>query len=133
MVSLTLMLVIATISASIQQSLPATPYYKMIDIWLFFSMNLMVYSLSFHTYLQHIIKKNTVLNLSNKNINNIIGSTSRVAFSPSSKIVPAFKDIVSDEVQVFKKQQKITYFLSSYFRIMNRPRESTGQGQFCIL
>ena len=61
MVSLTLMLVIATISASIQQveeyeeqslfeqrsififqSLPATPYFKMIDIWLFFSMNLMV-------------------------------------------------------------------------------------------
>ena len=64
MVSLTLMLVIATISASIQQvdkknsefqkvaqrkvfifqSLPATPYFKMIDIWLFFSMNLMVVS-----------------------------------------------------------------------------------------
>ena len=60
MVSLTLMLVIATISASIQQSLPATPYYKMIDIWLFFSMNLMVYSLTFHTYLQQIIKKNAV-------------------------------------------------------------------------
>ena len=58
MVSLTLMLVIATISASIQQSLPATPYYKMIDVWLFFSMNLMVYSLSFHTFLQHTIKKN---------------------------------------------------------------------------
>ena len=68
MVSLTLMLVIATISASIQQvggdvqlflerlinhhvsltfslqSLPATPYFKMIDIWLFFTMNLMVVS-----------------------------------------------------------------------------------------
>ena len=73
MVSLTLMLVIATITASIQtvsestrgssieesifQTLPATPYFKMIDIWLFFSMNLMVISLIFHTYLQYVVKK----------------------------------------------------------------------------
>ena len=92
MVSLTLMLVIATISASIQQvsgdvqlflerfishpvslqSLPATPYFKMIDIWLFFTMNLMVVShlkrtisrkrlpqvlcLIFHTYLEYVIQ-----------------------------------------------------------------------------
>ena len=59
MVSLTLMLVIATITASIQQTLPATPYFKMIDIWLFFSMNLMVISLIFHTYLQFVVKKET--------------------------------------------------------------------------
>ena len=57
MVSLTLMLVIATISASIHQTLPATPYYKMIDVWLFFSMNLMVYSITFHTFLEQMIKK----------------------------------------------------------------------------
>jgi len=56
MVSLTLMLVIATISASIQQSLPATPYFKMIDIWLFFSMNLMVVCLIFHTYLEYVVQ-----------------------------------------------------------------------------
>jgi len=56
MVSLTLMLVIATISASIQQSLPATPYFKMIDIWLFFTMNLMVLCLIFHTYLEYVIQ-----------------------------------------------------------------------------
>ena len=33
-----------TKSCTIFQSLPATPYFKMIDIWLFFSMNLMVVS-----------------------------------------------------------------------------------------
>ena len=70
MVSLTLMLVIATITASIQmvkwesmninktkmlKTLPATPYFKMIDIWLFFTMNLMVLSLIFHTYLENIV------------------------------------------------------------------------------
>ena len=42
MVSLTLMLVIATIVASIQTTLPATPYLKMIDVWLFVAMNMMV-------------------------------------------------------------------------------------------
>ena len=39
------------------KTLPATPYFKMIDIWLFFSMNLMVLSLIFHTYLENIVGK----------------------------------------------------------------------------
>ena len=57
MVSLTLMLVIATIVSSIQATLPVTPYLKMIDIWLFIAMNMMVYLLVFHTFLEYIIKK----------------------------------------------------------------------------
>ena len=57
MVSLTLMLVIATITAAIQLTLPATPYFKLIDVWLFFSMNLMVLSLVFHTYLEHVVDR----------------------------------------------------------------------------
>ena len=71
-VSLTLMLVIANITASIQmvrrywngttylilfQTLPATLYFKMIDIWLVFSMNLMVLSHIFHIYLEHVVGK----------------------------------------------------------------------------
>ena len=52
MVSLTLMLVIATIVSSIQATLPVTPYLKMIDIWLFIAMNMMVYLLVFHTFLE---------------------------------------------------------------------------------
>ena len=34
------------------QGLPSTPYYKMIDYWLLFTMNIMVYTLAFHTFLQ---------------------------------------------------------------------------------
>ena len=56
---------------TIFQSLPATPYFKMIDIWLFFSMNLMVVSIQrkkevtelwqvvcliFHTYLEYVVQ-----------------------------------------------------------------------------
>ena len=51
------MLVIATINASIQIHLPATSYFKMIDIWLFFSMNRMVLSLIFHAYLGQVVEK----------------------------------------------------------------------------
>ena len=57
MVSLTLMLVIVTIVASIQSTLPVTPYLKMIDIWLFIATNMMVYLLVLHTYIEFILKK----------------------------------------------------------------------------
>ena len=56
MVSLTLMLVIVTIVSSIQMTLPVTPYLKLIDIWLLFCTNMMVFSLVFHTYVETIIK-----------------------------------------------------------------------------
>ena len=59
MVSLTLMLVIVTIVSSIQITLPATPYLKLIDIWLLFCTNMMVFSLVFHTYVETIIKPQT--------------------------------------------------------------------------
>ena len=74
MVSLTLMLVIATIVASIQTTLPATPYLKMIDIWLFVAMNMMVYLLVYHTFLEYITKKEVNKDL---NIKDIFFSKSR--------------------------------------------------------
>jgi len=67
MVALTLMLVVATITSSIQavmngfillssiipplQDLPKTSYYKLIDWWLFFSTNILVVTMLFHTFL----------------------------------------------------------------------------------
>ena len=36
----------------VTKGLPSTPYYKMIDYWLLFTMNIMVYTLAFHTFLQ---------------------------------------------------------------------------------
>ena len=56
MVSLTLMLVIATIVSSIQMTLPVTPYLKMIDVWLFAATNMMGYLLIFHTYIEFKLK-----------------------------------------------------------------------------
>ena len=48
---LTTMLVLATIQGSIQSSLPKTSYYKLIDYWLLFSLNVQVLTMIFHTYL----------------------------------------------------------------------------------
>jgi len=57
MVTLTTMLVIATITSSIQSGLPKTSYYKMIDWWLFFSSNVLVMTMAFHTYLSYMCGK----------------------------------------------------------------------------
>jgi len=61
MVSLTLMLVIATLSDGIKSTLPATPYLKMIDVWLFVCLNQMVLTLLFHTILlQRVMKESKI-------------------------------------------------------------------------
>ncbi|XP_059081996.1 gamma-aminobutyric acid receptor subunit beta-2-like [Tigriopus californicus] len=57
MVTLTTMLVIATITASIQASLPKTSYYKLIDWWLLFSLNALVLTMCFHTGIAHLCYK----------------------------------------------------------------------------
>ena len=49
MVTLTTMLVIATIMSSIQQNLPKTSYYKLIDYWLMFTLNILVITFVIHT------------------------------------------------------------------------------------
>merc|ERR1712038_661841 len=55
MVVLTTMLVLATITASIQQGLPRTSYYKMIDIFLIVKLNSLVITMGFHTYVAYIV------------------------------------------------------------------------------
>lgn len=57
MVTLTVMLVVATIMSTIQQSLPKTSYYKLIDYWLMFTLNILAFMMLFHTYLQFSIKR----------------------------------------------------------------------------
>ena len=37
--------------------MPKTSYYKLIDWWLLICFNLLVFTLAFHTYLSHIIRK----------------------------------------------------------------------------
>ena len=37
------------------QGLPKTSYYKFIDYWLLFSLNMLVFSMGFHTYLASVV------------------------------------------------------------------------------
>ena len=39
------------------QGLPTTPYYKLIDWWLFFCTYSLIFTMGFHTYLAHAISK----------------------------------------------------------------------------
>jgi len=57
MVTLTTMLVVATITSTIQSDLPKTSYYKLIDWWLFFSANVLVVTMIFHTFLAYLTRK----------------------------------------------------------------------------
>ena len=42
---------------SLLQDLPKTSYYKLMDWWLLFSVNCLVYSMGVHTYLASVIKE----------------------------------------------------------------------------
>ncbi len=57
MVTLTVQLVVATMMSSIQDSLPKTSYYKMIDCWLMFILAQLAAIMAFHTFVQYQIKK----------------------------------------------------------------------------
>ena len=41
------------------QTLPKTSYYKMIDWWLLISLNILVVTMAFHTFLAHQVSKAT--------------------------------------------------------------------------
>ena len=41
------------------QSLPKTSYYKLIDTWLLVSLNILVVTMLFHTFLAHVVSKAT--------------------------------------------------------------------------
>ena len=57
MVALTVMLVVATIMSTIQANLPPTAYYKLIDIWLLFTLNIIIILMIGHTILAWRMKK----------------------------------------------------------------------------
>ena len=46
-----------TLVESPPQGLPKTSYYKMVDWWLFFSSNVLVITIGFHTYLAYLASK----------------------------------------------------------------------------
>jgi len=71
MIVLTTMLVIATITASIQADLPITSYYKLIDWWFLVCFNLLVITLGFHTYLAYVMNKSKNQPITQDNIKKV--------------------------------------------------------------
>ena len=51
MVALTVMLVMASLQSSIQDSVPKTAYFKFIDWWILFSLNTQIALMAYHTFL----------------------------------------------------------------------------------
>ena len=51
------MRVVATITSSIQSTFPPTAYYKLIDIWLLFTLNIIIMVMMGHTILAWRMKK----------------------------------------------------------------------------
>jgi len=63
MISITCMLVIATIQSKIDRMLPKTSYFKMIDIWLLYSFNIVIVSMHTHTIMNLNIIRHEKTNL----------------------------------------------------------------------
>ncbi|TRY67873.1 hypothetical protein TCAL_08026 [Tigriopus californicus] len=57
MVTLTTMLVVATIMVAIQSGLPKTSYYKMIDYWLIFCLIILIITFAIHTSIGYVLDK----------------------------------------------------------------------------
>lgn len=55
MVNLVLLLVLATINSTVQNGVPKTSYYKMIDLWFLFLLVLVVLTIVFHTAITFIL------------------------------------------------------------------------------
>jgi len=56
MVTLTVMLVVATLMSNVQKTLPPTSYYKLIDVWLLVTLNIMIVIIIQHTILAYKLK-----------------------------------------------------------------------------
>ena len=57
MIAITTMMVVATIQSSINKMVPKTSYFKMIDIWLMYSFNIIIIIMAIHTYMDSYIKR----------------------------------------------------------------------------
>ena len=57
MISITIMMVVATVQSSIVKMVPKTAYYKMIDYWLLYSFNIIIVMMVVHTYMDHFVKR----------------------------------------------------------------------------
>ena len=57
MIAITTMMVVATIQSSINKMVPKTAYYKMIDYWLLYSLNIIIFIMMVHTFMDTYIPR----------------------------------------------------------------------------
>ena len=60
MITITTMMVVATIQSSINKMVPNTAYYKMIDYWLLYSFNILIIIMVIHTIMDSSVTRDPV-------------------------------------------------------------------------
>ena len=60
MISITCMLIISTIQSSIDKMVPKTSYFKMVDLFLIYSFNIVIVIMGIHTYMDTQIHRDDV-------------------------------------------------------------------------
>ena len=60
MISITCMLIISTIQSSIDKMVPKTSYFKMVDLFLIYSFNIVIVIMGIHTYMDTQINRDDV-------------------------------------------------------------------------
>ena len=60
MISITCMLIISTIQSSIDKMVPKTSYFKMVDLFLIYSFNIVIVIMGIHTYMDTQINRDAV-------------------------------------------------------------------------
>ena len=60
MISITCMLIISTIQSSIDKMVPKTSYFKMVDLFLIYSFNIVIVIMAIHTYMDTQINRDEV-------------------------------------------------------------------------
>ena len=63
MITITCMLVVATMQASIGKMVPKTSYFKMIDLWLLYSFNVIIVIMGIHTLMDSSVKRDATSGL----------------------------------------------------------------------
>ena len=96
MISITCMLIISTIQSSIDKMVPKTSYFKLVDVFLLYSFNIVIVIMAIHTYMDMCIHRDEVSGMivdkeksrptSRKNIINKI--CIQFVFSGVTKVTP---------------------------------------------
>ena len=60
MISITCMLIISTIQSTIDKMVPKTSYFKMVDLFLIYSFNIVIVIMAIHTYMDMCINRHEV-------------------------------------------------------------------------